>query len=123
MHPIENIMQTAMAEIKEMVDVNTIIGDPIISTDGSTIIPISKVSFGFLSGGGEYGQSEESSYPFAGGASSGVSISPVGFLIVDDSKVQMLSVNGKNPFEHLIKTIPEIITELKQAFSNREEEK
>jgi sporulation protein YtfJ len=56
MHPIENIMQTAMSEIKEMVDVNTIVGDPVISTDGATIIPITRVSFGFVAGGGEYGE-------------------------------------------------------------------
>ena len=58
MHPIENIMQTAMAKIKEIVDVNTIVGDPVVSADGATIIPITKVSFAFVAGGGEYGDAE-----------------------------------------------------------------
>ena len=123
MHPIENIMQTAMAEIKEMVDVNTIVGDPIISTDGSTIIPVSKVSFGFMAGGGEYGGAKGSdnnggteAFPFAGGASSGISISPIGFLVVDDCEVQLLSVTGKNLLEKIIETMPKVIMEIKEAF-------
>lgn len=126
MHPIENIMQTAMAEIKEMVDVNTIVGDPIVSVDGSTIIPISKVSFGFVSGGGEYGQpagdATEGLFPFAGGACSGVSICPIGFLVVDENNVQLLSVNGKNMLEQLITSIPQVITEIKHAVSDHDYE-
>ena len=116
MHPIENIMQTAMAEIKEMVDVNTIVGDPIISTDGSTVIPVSKVSFGFVSGGGEYGdaEGEEAKFPFAGGAGSGISICPVGFLVVDEMNVQLLSVGNKNAMEKVIETLPQVILKLKK---------
>ena len=122
MHPIENIMQTAMSEIKEMIDVNTIVGDPITAADGSTIIPISKVSFGFLSGGGEYGQSgEENTFPFAGGASSGVSITPVGFMVADDRSVQLMSIHGKNPIDHLIQSVPQIINEIKEACSCKQE--
>lgn len=123
MHPIENIMQTAMSEIKEMVDVNTIIGDPVTSADGSTIIPISKVSFGFLSGGGEYGEAQENSFPFAGGASSGVSITPIGFLVSDDKNVQLMSIHGKNPIDHLIQSMPQLITEMKEALACRQETK
>ncbi|MDD5017747.1 MAG: GerW family sporulation protein [Eubacteriales bacterium] len=124
MHPIENIMQTAMAEIKEMVDVNTIVGDPIISTDGSTIIPVSKVCFGFISGGGEYGDSEgeEAKFPFAGGASSGISITPIGFLVVDETNVQLLSVSGKSMLEKVIETLPQVIFEIKEAMKDNESE-
>ena len=121
MHPIENIMQTAMTEIKQMVDVNTIVGDPVISTDGSTIIPISRVSFGFVSGGGEYGQSNENTFPFAGGAASGVSITPIAFLVVEDKSVKLLSVHGKNPIDHLIQSMPQLINEIKQACERRHE--
>ncbi len=125
MHPIENIMQTAMSEIKEMVDVNTIVGDPVISTDGATIIPITKVSFGFVAGGGEYGASgrqggqesnQSQAHPFAGGASSGVSISPVGFLVVDENSIQLLPVTGRTMVEHLIEAVPDFIVEIKEAF-------
>jgi sporulation protein YtfJ len=127
MHPIENIMQTAMSEIKEMVDVNTIVGDPIISPDGSTIIPVSKVCFGFVSGGGEYGgsagSSQEKQFPFAGGASSGISINPIGFLVVDGNQVQLLSIGGKNLLEQVIESMPKFISDLKQAFTGENGEK
>ena len=125
MHPIENIMQTAMSEIKEMVDVNTIVGDPVISTDGATIIPITKVSFGFVAGGGEYGSSgkqggqdsnQGQGHPFAGGASSGVSICPVGFLVVDENNIQLLPDTGRTMVEHLIEAVPDFIVEIKEAF-------
>jgi sporulation protein YtfJ len=128
MHPIENIMQTAMSEIKEMVDVNTVVGDPVISTDGSTIIPISKVSFGFVAGGGEYGEAkddteDEAKYPFSGGAGSGVCITPVGFLVVSDGDVQMLPVSGRNLVDQIVETVPHMITEIKDAFRRcRDEE-
>lgn len=124
MHPIENIMQTAMAEIKEMVDVNTIVGDPIISTDGSTIIPVSKVCFGFISGGGEYGNSAggDKQFPFAGGASSGISINPIGFLVVDGNQVQLLSIGGKNLLEKVIESMPKFISDIKNAFIDNKEE-
>ncbi len=128
MHPIENIMQTAMSEIKEMVDVNTVVGDPVISTDGATIIPISKVSFGFVAGGGEYGEANEemnteTKYPFSGGSGSGICITPVGFLVVSDGEVQMLPVGGRNLVDQIIETVPHVITEIKDAFRRcRDEE-
>lgn len=126
MHPIENIMQTAMAEIKEMVDVNTIVGDPIISTNGSTIIPISKVSFGFVSGGGEYGDAvtdtQGSVMPFAGGATSGICINPIGFLVVDENNIQLLPVGGKNILESVVESLPHMIAEIKYAMKADEEE-
>jgi sporulation protein YtfJ len=124
MHPIENIMQTAMVEIKDMIDVNTIIGDPIISTDGSTIIPVSKVAFGFVAGGGEYGRTEgqqETQHPFAGGASSGISICPIGFLVVSESEVQLLPVDGANILEKIFETVPKIITNVREAFKGKDE--
>lgn len=130
MHPIENIMQTAMTKIKEIVDVNTIVGDPVVSADGSTIIPITKVSFAFVSGGGEYGkpsggQSQEggsNTHPFAGGASSGICITPVGFLVVDECNVQLLPVAGRNLVEQVIEAIPQLIMEIKDAVRKNSEE-
>ena len=77
-HPIESLMSTSMESIREMVDVNTVVGDPVATQDGSTIIPISRVSFGFVAGGGEYSggiaQPQPESLPFAGGAGAGVSV-------------------------------------------------
>lgn len=119
MHPIENIMQTAMGEIKEMVDVNTVIGDPVISTNGSTIIPVSRVCFGFVSGGGEYGEAsgeaQDAKHPFSGGAGSGISINPIGFLVVDEENVELISVTGRTLFEHVVESIPHFILEIKEA--------
>jgi len=75
-HPIESLMGTSMESIREMVDVNTVVGDPVQTQDGSTVIPISKVSFGFVAGGGEYamGPQKQEESPFAGGAGAGVSV-------------------------------------------------
>jgi sporulation protein YtfJ len=132
MHPIENIMQTAMTKIKEIVDVNTIVGEPVVSSDGATIIPITKVSFAFVAGGGEYGEASQgpssqqgqgNSFPFAGGASSGISITPVGFLVVDECNVQLLPVAGRSLVEQVIESIPQLITEIRDAVrGNKSEE-
>lgn len=76
-HPIESLMGTSMESIREMVDVNTVVGEPVQTQDGSTVIPISKVSFGFVAGGGEYAMSntqQQEGMPFAGGAGAGVSV-------------------------------------------------
>jgi sporulation protein YtfJ len=117
-----------MANIKEIVDVNTIVGDPVVSADGSTIIPITKVSFAFVAGGGEYGEASskenaDNAFPFAGGASSGICITPVGFLVVDECNVQLIPVGGKQLVEQVIEAIPQLITEIKDAVrGNRDAE-
>ena len=90
MHPIENMMKTSMEQIREMVDVNTIIGDPVHTQEGGVIIPISKASFGFVAGGGEYGTGgsmressgkDSTENPFAGGSGAGISLHPMAFVI------------------------------------------
>ena len=124
-HPIEGLMDTAMRSIKEMVDVNTIIGDTVQTGDGTIIIPVSKVSFGFASGGGEYakekgekqddantmnnqnnGNKEE--LPFAGGSAAGVSICPVAFMTVTNGEVRLLSVNTNASVDKLLDLIPDL---------------
>ena len=128
MHPIENILQTTMTQIREMVDVNTIVGDAVITPDGSTIIPVSKVSFGFVSGGGEYqagdysGQDQTNEKPFAGGAGAGICIQPMGFVIVNDESIRMMSFGQKNIYDKAIETIPQIMTELKNMFKDNKDE-
>ena len=122
MHPIENIMQTAMTEIKEMVDVNTIVGDAVVTPDGSTVIPISKVCFGFVAGGGEYCEGhahEDQQIPFAGGSGAGITISPVGFLILG-SEIRLYTLNHKNTYEKIIESIPNLITEFASVFKKDE---
>ncbi len=119
MHPIENLLQTTMKELKEMVDVNTIVGDAFVSPNGSTIIPVSKVSFGFVTGGAEYNdklKTEVSARPFAGGCASGITISPVAFLISDGSNVKLMSSNPKCAIEKIIDNAPQIISEMRSVF-------
>lgn len=107
-HPIERLMDNALVKIRSFVDANTIVGDPVVTTDGVSIIPISKVTMGFLTGGGEYGDKVEE-YPFAGGSGAGVSVSPIGFLVSDGKSVKLVNIDQKNAFEKIMDTIPDII--------------
>lgn len=114
-HPIESLMGTSMESIREMVDVNTVVGDPVQTQDGSTIIPISKVSFGFVSGGGEYagGMAQPGDLPFAGGAGAGVSVHPMGFLVCTPNGVRLLSASCASPMERIVEMIPQALEGLK----------
>jgi len=130
-HPIEALMQTTMESIKNMVDVNTIVGDAVETNDGTVIIPISKVSFGFASGGGDYtirsnneNNSDENSsndrLPFAGGAGAGVSVQPVAFMVVGNGHIKLMSVDQRaNMIDNLINSTPKIIQGLQNAFGKR----
>lgn len=129
-HPIQGLMQTAMENIKEMVDVNTIVGDPVETPDGSVIMPISKVGFGFAAGGSEFdpevenarkgdksdkGDNAQVDLPFGGGAGGGVSITPIGFLVVGNGQVKMLSTEGPNQlYEKLIDLAPQVFDKIQQ---------
>ena len=120
-HPIDNMMQTTMESIRSMVDVNTVIGSPVLGSKGTTIIPVSKVSFGFVAGGGEYTTEERQrsrsetpeGFPFAGGTGAGVSVQPVGFLVVGDGTVKMLPAQASGPMERMVELLPQMLEELK----------
>lgn len=120
-HPIENLMKTAMESIREMVDVNTVVGDPVETPDGSIIIPISKVSTGFAAGGGEFepsggAKSENASFPFGGGSGAGVSVKPVGFLVSRGKEVRLLPVDGNAALDHLIDAAPRLLSQIRSMF-------
>ena len=121
-HPIENLMQTTLENIKDMVDVNTVVGEAIEAGNGSTIIPISRVSFGFVAGGGEYDtktpriESTLSSSPFAGGSGAGVSVQPVGFLVVGEDGVHMLPAQSITLMERAINCLPQLLDDVKTLF-------
>ena len=134
-HPIEGLMLTAMNSIREMVDVNTIIGEPIEALGNITIIPISKVGFGFASGGSEFNteaidaynkkdKEEEISYklPFGGGSGAGVSITPVAFLVVQDNNVKLISVNHNSAIDKLLDYVPDLM-EKANAMLNKKMDK
>jgi sporulation protein YtfJ len=130
-HPIEEIMSSSMENIKNMIDVNTIVGDPIQGSDGTVIIPVSKVSFGFAAGGSEFkgetideynkkDKDEQIQYrlPFGGGAGAGVSIKPIAFLIVQNNVVKMLPVDHINPIDKLLDYIPDLIEKANSLMDN-----
>lgn len=113
-HPIEGLMAEAMEHIRQMVDVNTIVGTPVTTPDGTTVIPISKVAFGFGAGGSEFnakpdGKKDDSAL-FGGGSGGGVSISPVAFLIVNSEQIKLLPVKSSSTTtDKLIDLVPELI--------------
>ena len=131
-HPIESLMTTTMENIKEMVDVDTVIGDPISAGNGATVIPISRVSLGFVAGGGEYAvkdaahrQTSENpgGLPFAGGTGTGVCVSPVGFLVVNGDCVRLLPAQHYEPTDRIIELVPQVLTEARNALSAFAQEK
>ncbi len=111
-HPIERIMDNAFVKIRSFVDTDTVIGTPVTTADGLSIIPISKVSMGFLTGGGEYSdlsEKQKDEFPFAGGSGAGVSVQPLGFLVSDGRSVKLVNVGDKSPFEKLLDIAPDIV--------------
>ena len=128
-HPIGTLMQTAMASIKDMVDVNTVIGDPVVASSGATIIPISKVSFGYVTAGGDMAAQdkrhplpEHAEFPFAGGSGAGVSVQPVGFLVVSGDTVRMLPAQSLTVADRMVEPIPGVVEDVKNLFVKPEQD-
>ncbi len=121
-HPIGNLMQTTLENIKDMVDVNTVIGEPIPTVNGPTIIPVSKVSFGFLAGGGEYDLNRlpDTETPFAGGSGAGVSVQPVGFLVVGQDGVKVLPAQQLTAWERAVNCAPQLLEDIKNLLPKKE---
>lgn len=138
-HPIEGLMTTAMNSIKDMVDVNTIIGDPIETSNNIVIIPISKVSFGFASGGSEFKGETVDEYtkkdkeeaiqyrlPFGGGSGAGVTINPIAFLVIQANNVKLMPVNHSSSIDKLLDYMPDLIEKtnnmMNRCIQNKKEE-
>lgn len=121
-HPIQGLMKTAMESIKDMVDVNTIVGDAVETSDGTVIIPISRVAFGFAAGGANCEPEErEKSDPtqisnsFGGGSGAGVSVKPVGFLVCSPtSGVRFMPVEGNLVYERMMDLAPKVLKMIQQ---------
>jgi len=136
-HPIEGLMLTAMNSIENMIDVNTIIGEPIETSNNIVIIPVSKVAFGFAAGGSEFkGETLDESnkkdgnettkyrLPFGGGSGAGVSINPIAFLVVENDKVRLLPVNHSSCIDKLLDYVPDLfekISKTKEKLNESEE--
>ncbi|AZV44721.1 MULTISPECIES: GerW family sporulation protein [Peribacillus] len=127
-HPIQGLMTAAMENLKEMVDVNTIIGDPVETPDGSVILTVSKVGFGFAAGGSEFtldnngqGQQGSSKQPFGGGSGGGVSITPIAFLIVGSSGVKMIHLDeGTHLLEKMLDLAPQVVDKIQSMMSKND---
>lgn len=120
-HPIKGLMKTAMENLKEMTDVNTIIGDPVETPDGSVILTVSKVGFGFAAGGSEFKAPVHSSddeigqLPFGGGSGGGVSITPIAFLIVGKKDIQTIHLDSTTHlYEKLLNLAPQAVEKIQQ---------
>ena len=116
-HPIGELMQTAMSSIRDMVDVNTVIGEPVLASSGATIIPISKVSFGYVTAGGDLTpqdkHAELPAFPFAGGSGAGVSVQPVGFLVIMGDTVRMLPAQSLTVADRMVELLPGVVEDVR----------
>ncbi len=134
-HPIQGLMGTAMENLKQMIDVNTIIGDPVETPDGSVILTVSKVGFGFAAGGSEFSVQSKSSkpgsdgqegnsgkLPFGGGSGGGVSITPIAFLIVNASGVKMLHLDeSTHLYEKILEVAPQALEKIQHMFNKKDQ--
>lgn len=111
-HPIESIMDNTFGKMRALTDTDTIVGAPISMPDGTTVVPVSKISVGIVTGGGEYGE-KASDYPFAGASGAGMSVAPICFLVCDGRTVKMLNVgDSKNTFDRIVESVPDIVGSL-----------
>ena len=119
-HPLSEMMLSSMGKIRDMVDVNTVIGDPITTPDGVTIIPVSKVSYAFASGGSDFSV-KDGKNGFGGGNGAGVKIEPIGFLIVKDGSVRMVNITppAASTLDRVIEKAPELMDSVQDFLAKR----
>ena len=124
---LPNMLQNTISKIREMVDVNSVIGDPITTPDGITIIPVSKVSVGFGGGGSDYvsKNANKQENPFGGGAGGGVKVTPVAFLIIKDGNVRMLPVAApaNTTADRIVEQVPDVLDRISAFIDSRMEKK
>ena len=122
-----NMLENAIAKIREMVDVNSVIGDPITTPDGTTIIPVSKVSVGFGGGGSDFVSKNPNKQenPFGGGAGGGVKVTPIAFLIIKEGNVRMLPVAApaNSTADRLVEQVPDVLDRISAFIDSRTEKK
>lgn len=120
--PLSDLMETTMTKIREMVDSNSIIGEPITTPDGVTVIPVSRVSFGFGTGGSDYGRTVDK---FGGAGAAGVKIDPVSFLIIKDgvTRVVPVALPAVGPIDRVLDLVPEVMDRVENFVAKKKEEK
>lgn len=120
---VEGLMGVSVEKIREMVDANTVVGTPIALGDGITIIPVSKVSYGFASGGSDL-PSKSSSDLFGGGAGAGINITPVAFLTIKDGEINLLPVVSKpDTLDRLVSLVPDAVSKISDLKKKKKEDK
>ena len=123
---IEEVMNSAMNNLKSLVDIDVVVGKPIISNNVMTIIPLTKVTMGFVSGGGEYNadlkDKRDAEYPFSGGSGGGMSIKPIGFLVIKKEEIELIKIDAKSALDRLIETVPEVDKFISKNFSKDKKE-
>ena len=120
---INELVSLAIEKIKSVADVNSVIGVPFETKEGTLVFPLTKLSVGFVAGGGEYGASEKvmknaEKFPFAGGSGAGVSMHPVGLLTIKNDQCKLIRIDEKSPYEKLVETIPDVISQISKFFNN-----
>ena len=123
---LPNMLDSTIAKIREMVDVNSVVGDPITTPDGVTIIPISKVSVGFGGGGSDFASKNAGQdNPFGGGVGAGVKVTPIAFLIVKEGSVRMLPVAApaNTTADRLVEMVPDTLDKIVSFIDSRMEKK
>lgn len=122
-NPLGEVLDTSLEKLKKLVDVNTIIGDAITTPDGTTIIPVSKVSFGFATGGSELPTSKPST-PFGGGSGGGVTIQPLAFLVISNGNVKLLQMQtADNTADRIVNMMPGMVDRVSGIISDYKEKK
>lgn len=121
---IKDLLEGSVDNIKSLVDIDVVVGSPITTESGSVIIPISKVALGFVTGGGEYSDLSErrvaNHYPMAGGAASGMSITPIGFLVENEGKISYVDIEDKSGYQTIIKAINFLINKIEEKENSNE---
>lgn len=121
-HPIEGMMDVTLEKIKSMVDTNAILGSPITMADGTVVLPVSKVTFGFASGGSDF-PSKTTKELFGGGGGAGVSIQPVAFLVMKDGAVSVRQLaDTSSAVDRAISLVPELVDKVSALVSKKEPE-
>lgn len=123
---IEEVMTSAMNNLRSLVDIDVVVGKPISSSESMTIIPLTKVTMGFVSGGGEYNadlrEKRDAEYPFSGGSGGGMSIKPIGFLVIKNQEIELIKIDAKTAIEKLIETVPEVARFVAKNFKKEEKD-
>ena len=119
--PLNDLMRSAMEKVREMADTNAIVGQPITTPDGVTLIPISRVSLGFGCGGADYGKVQPRS--FGGGSGAGVNIAPVAFLVIKDgiTRVLPVAVPPVSTVDRVVEMVPDVLDRVEKFFDKKED--